>query len=325
VSNRHVGSPLDRPTAEARASQLSAVAEPVRLRLLSMVLHHPDGRIRSGELAAQFRQSAPTISHHLRVLTEAGLLERERVGTAIYYRPTHIAVAHLSALLTSTDDDTESSFPAVPVLESALADPAEVLARISAPLADRFAGTFSPETVNRYVAESYRMLAERSRIHRFLPSLTASFAADRLAALARANGSASTAAADVLFVCVRNAGRSQMAAALLLQRAGGRITVRSAGSNPIAALDANVMNAMDEIGVYLGGSYPKPLTDEVVRAADVVVTMGCGDACPVYPGKRYLDWPIDDPAGKNLESVRAIRDAIASRVNDLVDDLLTPA
>jgi len=82
---------------------------------------------------------------------------------------------------------------------------------------------------------------------------------------------------------------------------------------------------MDEIGVYLGGSYPKPLTDEVVRAADVVVTMGCGDACPVYPGKRYLDWPIDDPAGKNLESVRAIRDAIASRVNDLVDDLLTPA
>jgi arsenate reductase len=165
------------------------------------------------------------------------------------------------------------------------------------------------------------MLAARSRVRRFLPSLTANFAAERLTALAKAEGKTGRTVSEVLFVCVRNAGRSQMAAGFLSQLAGDRVLVRSAGSLPVALVDANVVTAMDEVGVYLGGAYPKPLTDEIVRAADVVVTMGCGDACPVYPGKRYLDWPVEDPEGRPLPEVRRIRDEIHRQVRDLTVEL----
>jgi arsenate reductase len=129
-------------------------------------------------------------------------------------------------------------------------------------------------------------------------------------------------APEVLFVCVRNAGRSQMAAGLLQLRSQGRITVRSAGSAPAAEVDPNAVAALEELGIDLATEFPKPLTDDAVRAADVVVTMGCGDACPIYPGKRYLDWELDDPAGQDLETVRRIRDEIDERVRALVADLL---
>lgn len=124
---------------------------------------------------------------------------------------------------------------------------------------------------------------------------------------------------EVVFVCVHNAGRSQMAAALLDRAAEGRVHVRSAGSTPAHEIHAGVRQAMAEIGVDLSREFPKPLTDEVVRAADVVITMGCGDACPVYPGKRYLDWELPDPAGKPLEDVRLIRDEIDRRVRALLE------
>ena len=123
---------------------------------------------------------------------------------------------------------------------------------------------------------------------------------------------------SVLFVCVQNAGRSQMAAAILRHLAGDRVHVRTAGSDPGSAVRSVVITALDEIGVPIGGEYPKPLTDEVVRAADVVVTMGCGDACPVYPGRRYLDWDLEDPVGLPLAQVRVIRDDIESRVRTLL-------
>lgn len=126
---------------------------------------------------------------------------------------------------------------------------------------------------------------------------------------------------EVLFVCVHNAGRSQMAAALLQARSAGRVAVRSAGSEPAAAIHPNVVQAMAEIGLDLGHEVPKRITDGAVRAADVVVTMGCGDACPVYPAKRYLDWELPDPAGKTLEQVRAIRDEIDQRVQGLLSEL----
>jgi arsenate reductase len=129
---------------------------------------------------------------------------------------------------------------------------------------------------------------------------------------------------EVLFVCVHNAGRSQMAAGLLNKLAGGRIHVRSAGSDPADRLNPNVVAAMAEVGVDLEKEFPKPLTHEVVRAADAVITMGCGDACPIYPGKRYEDWELEDPAGKDLETVRRIRDEIASRVNALIDEVAPP-
>jgi arsenate reductase len=126
---------------------------------------------------------------------------------------------------------------------------------------------------------------------------------------------------EVLFVCVHNAGRSQMAAGLLHERAGGRVIVRSAGSTPANELNPKVVEAMREIGIDISRELPKPLTDESVRAADVVITMGCGDACPIYPGKRYEDWELEDPAGKDLPAVRRIRGEIEARVERLLEQL----
>lgn len=128
---------------------------------------------------------------------------------------------------------------------------------------------------------------------------------------------------EVLFVCVHNAGRSQMAAALLDRRAGGQIQVRSAGSEPATSVNPVVVQAMSELGLDISREFPKPLTGAAVRAADVVITMGCGDACPIFPGTRYLDWELEDPAGKDLETVRRIRDEIDRRVQDLAAELLT--
>jgi arsenate reductase (thioredoxin) len=130
---------------------------------------------------------------------------------------------------------------------------------------------------------------------------------------------------EVLFVCIHNAGRSQMAAALLDHHAQGRVHVRSAGSQPADQLNPAVVAAMEEIGLDLSREFPKPLTDEVVRAADAVITMGCGDACPIYPGKRYEDWELDDPAGQPIEKVRRIRQEIDTRVRQLLEELVVPS
>ena len=127
---------------------------------------------------------------------------------------------------------------------------------------------------------------------------------------------------EVLFVCVHNAGRSQMAAGLLNHRAEGKVRVRSAGSDPAETINPAVVEAMAELGIDLSEEVPKPITDEAVRVADAVITMGCGDACPVYPGKRYLDWDLPDPAGQDLETVRAIRDELDTRVQVLLGELL---
>ncbi|MEV8371595.1 arsenate reductase ArsC [Kribbella sp. NPDC056861] len=127
---------------------------------------------------------------------------------------------------------------------------------------------------------------------------------------------------EVLFVCVHNAGRSQMAAALLDHHAAGRVVVRSAGSQPASQLNPAVVEAMAEIGLDISKEFPKPLTDEAVRASDLVITMGCGDECPYFPGKRYLDWALDDPAGRGIEAVRVIRDEIEVRVWELVDEFV---
>jgi arsenate reductase len=127
---------------------------------------------------------------------------------------------------------------------------------------------------------------------------------------------------EVLFVCVHNAGRSQMAAALLHHHAQGKILVRSAGSTPADSINPAVVAAMAELGLDLTQEFPKPLTTEAVQAADVVITMGCGDACPIFPGKRYLDWQLEDPAGQGVDSVRPIRDEIDRRVRALVAELV---
>lgn len=203
-----------------------------------------------------------------------------------------------------------------------LQDITEVLLRISNRLGARFAGIFAAETIERYVFESYTALARTAKISTYLPATTEHFASDRLRALAKSKADVASETPEVLFVCVQNAGRSQMAAALLTVEAKGRIRVRSAGSMPAAELDPTVVSAMSEMGLDLTKDYPKPLTDDVVRASDVVITMGCGDSCPIYPGKHYEDWDLADPDGQPLETVRAIRDDIHDRVKALVASLL---
>jgi arsenate reductase len=194
-------------------------------------------------------------------------------------------------------------------------------------LVDEFTGTFSRETIHRYIGESVDLLGG-SRVTVYVPVLAHRFARERLKALAQAEGIVGKDQPEVLFVCVHNAGRSQMAAGLVRLRSQGRIHVRSAGSTPAEEIDPSVVAAMAELGVDTSEEFPKPLTDEVVRAADVVITMGCGDACPIYPGKKYEDWELDDPAGRDLETVRHIRDEIDRRVQQLIGELIpesTPA
>ena len=151
------------------------------------------------------------------------------------------------------------------------------------------------------------------------------FTTDRLRAVAKIEGSVMSDVPEVLFVCVHNAGRSQMAAALLDHHAQGGVVVRSAGSAPAHTINPAVMEAMAELGLDLSQEFPKPLTEEATRAADVIITMGCGDACTIYPGKRYLDWELPDPAGQALEQVRLIRDEIDERVRQLLAELVPSA
>jgi arsenate reductase (thioredoxin) len=187
-------------------------------------------------------------------------------------------------------------------------------------LQDEFAGTFSRETIARFIAESVDLLGG-SRLNVFVPVLAHRFARERLRALGQAEGLITKEQPEVLFVCVHNAGRSQMAAGLVKLRSEGRIHVRSAGSDPGEQINPAVLEAMDELGVDMSEEFPKPLTDEVVRAADVVVTMGCGDACPIYPGKKYEDWVLYDPEGQDLETVLRIRDELDVKVRGLIEEL----
>lgn len=196
-----------------------------------------------------------------------------------------------------------------------------VLSRTAAHLAERYAGIFSPETVERYVFESYATLSRTARVRTYLAATAGHFADDRLRALAQSQGKIDKPVAQVLFVCVHNIGRSQIAAALLAHHAGNGVEVRSAGSLPGAEVHPLVVEALKERGIDLTGAFPKPLTDDVVRAADYVITMGCGDACPVYPGKRYLDWGIADPSQETLEGVREIVETIDTRVQALWDQI----
>jgi protein-tyrosine-phosphatase len=181
---------------------------------------------------------------------------------------------------------------------------------------------FSEETVAGVVEDSFERIGERPTVGpNFMPIFVERFARERLEAVAQADGLVAKPLPAVLFVCEHNSGRSQMAAALTHELSDGKVAVRSAGSHPTEKIDTVVVEAMNEVGVDVRLEFPKPLTDEVVRAADVVVTLGCGDACPVYPGKRYEDWPVADPAGQPLEVVRRIRYDICHHVAELLEML----
>lgn len=208
---------------------------------------------------------------------------------------------------------------AAPVPAPALPD--ERLAAGAARLATRHAGRFAAETVQRLLADSYRRLAVTAQVTTHLVVLAERFTAERLDALAHDRGAPGAGLPRVLFVCSHNAGRSQLAAALLRHRAAGRVAVSSAGTHPGPGVAPHITQVLIEAGADPAGAFPKPLTDEVVRAADIVITMGCGDACPVVSGRRYLDWPVDDPEGAPPAVVRRIRDDIDRRITDLLAGL----
>lgn len=196
-------------------------------------------------------------------------------------------------------------------------------ANVVANLAREYAGQFNVETVERFVRDSFEAL-DGARIKNFVPVIAERFARDRLRALARVESGTEGGVPHVLFLCVHNAGRSQMAAGWMKHLADGRVAVYSGGSEPTDAINASAVEAMSEVGIDISEEFPKPWTDEVVQVADVVITMGCGDACPVYPGTRYVDWELEDPAGQSVEAVRPIRDDIRARVEALLAELVAP-
>jgi ArsR family transcriptional regulator len=285
---------------------LAALADPTRARIARILLAAPGRRASVTALADELGLRQPTVSHHLSTLREAGVVTSAKEGRRVWYA---LAPERLDRVAEIIGAEPSAPLPF---------DADGAVDRI----AERFRGIHSRETVAACLAESMRLLAAGGEAPRDLGSRAADFTASRLEALARAAGQGPRETPEVLFVCVRNAGRSQLAAALLRQLAGPRVNVRSAGSAPAARLAPDVVASLDEVGVPLGGEFPKPLTDEAVRAADVVVTMGCGDACPVYPGKRYEDWDLPDPAILPLDEVRAVRDEIERRVRRLLDELL---
>lgn len=307
---------IAREVAVDVATTLKALADPLRLRMLSFITAAPAAQACVCDLTALTELSQPTVSHHLKVLREVGVLTSERRGTWVWYS---ITPAYRSAVTTLLD----AFAPAV--LEAAagrphtggLTDIDAALDHLAADLVGRFPGV-SPEVILTITRESYAGLARSATINTYLLPLTERFARQRLSDVTRDR---TTTPPQVLFVCVANAGRSQLAAALVTRYAGASVTVRSAGSTPAAEIHEGVRSTLAELG-SAPEAFPKPLTDDAVRAADVVVTMGCGDVCPIIPGVRYEDWQVGDPALASPEGVAAIRDDIDTHVRQLLADLL---
>lgn len=315
--------------ADRVAAMLKALADPLRLRMLSIVAGSPTAEACVCDLATVADVSQPTVSHHLKVLKDVGVLTSQRRGTWVYYRVAPGAERAVRSLLESFAP--VAAVDNVPTPEhrdddSGLRGTQAALQRIAERLTAR--SGLDPQRVTWTVRDSYAALARTARVTRHLTVLTERFAAQRLEDLARSSD-ASHRVGDrrprVLFVCVANAGRSQLAAALLRRYAGDAVVVRSAGSSPASEVHATVRPVLVEVLGDVADDdvpFPKPLTDEAVRAADVVVTMGCGDTCPVLPGTRYEDWAVGDPALASPEGLRAIRDEIDRRVRALLADLL---
>lgn len=188
-------------------------------------------------------------------------------------------------------------------------------------LEGEFEGIFGLETIENFLASSYEQFAGKATVVNYLPLLAERFARQRLHAFSRVEGFVTDGKPVVLFLCVHNAGKSQMALGFFEKLAAGRAIAWSGGSEPGTSLNQYSVEAMREVGIDITGEFPKPWTEETLRAADVIVTMGCGDACPVYPGKRYLDWDMDAPPGNSIENVRPVRDEIERRVRGLLNEL----
>lgn len=308
--------------ATSLSATLKALGDPLRLRMLSAVATDERGESCVCDLAELADVSQPTVSHHLKTLKEAGLLSAQRRGTWVWYRIAEGRQPAVTALLEAfAPAVVTQDVPSAPAPEGGEDLDARVT-RLAEQIADEMPGLHR-DLVLSVVRESYAGLARSARITRYLVPQTERFARQRLADLTRDR---ETSVPQVLFVCVANAGRSQLAAAIVNQLAGGRVVARSAGSSPAADVHPHVRTLLTRIEADgdAADRFPKPLTDDAVRAADLVVTMGCGDVCPVIPGVRYEDWQVGDPALASPDGVEAIRDEITARVRALLDTLLTP-
>jgi arsenate reductase (thioredoxin) len=266
--------------------------------------------------------AGPTVSHHLRSLREAGVVTGERRGTWIFYSLTPGMDRVASGLLDALTQAAATPPPTDDLEDTAHTDAEATLDRSAERLAARFP-QLPAEVVRLVVRESYAALARTATVTTYLPVLAERFAHQRLTDQVAVADDAPRRP-QVLFVCTANAGRSQLAAALLRRIAGDDVVVRSAGSMPAARVHTTVAPLLAELLADQDDEpFPKPLTDDAVRAADVVVTMGCGDSTIHLPGKRYEDWPVADPALASPEGVRAIYDDLAARVRALATDLTT--
>ncbi|WP_442941336.1 arsenate reductase ArsC [Nocardia sp. NBC_00403] len=217
-------------------------------------------------------------------------------------------------------DPTESSATPTPYRLLSL-DHQTALDNAEFRLREEFATMFDQETIHRFLYGSYEGFAARATVTIYLPLLAERFGRQRLQALAKVEGKVPQTRPTVLFLCTHNAGRSQIALGYFTHLAKGRAVAWSGGSDPSGALNPAAIESMAEIGIDIADEYPKPWTDEIIRATDVIVTMGCGDTCPLVPGPRYEDWIIEDPAGLDIEQVRPIRDDIGSRIEKLLTEL----
>ncbi|WP_206074468.1 low molecular weight phosphatase family protein [Antribacter gilvus] len=325
---------------EFRIAQAYAMAEPERLRLLARLLTCPAGQSAAEDLAGQGLSATRALAH-LQAMSDVGVVAPVGRGAYAVARPPdddEIGALYDGPLYgpPSVRPDQQRYRVAprgiVGFGVTALAaprfdgDPAldpgntpALLSRITETLAAQFSGSVGPETVERLVRESHGMLTPTIGTAAHLPAVTAWLATDRLAALTM--HALPRRAQDVLVVCVHNQGRSQIAAAVLRHLAGDRLRVRTAGSRPASAPDATVRSVLARRGLDGLVEFPRPLTPELVRASGVIVTMGCGDACPVLPGRRYLDWPVDDPSGRTPAEVERIVDDVTARVQSLVEEL----
>ncbi|WP_242448557.1 metalloregulator ArsR/SmtB family transcription factor [Cellulomonas sp. WB94] len=308
------------------AEMLKALAEPLRLRMLSFITTSSTGEACVCDIAGVADVSQPTVSHHLKVLKDVGIVTSERRGTWVYYRVAPEVREAVSTLLQSFAPSALDAHHPEQTPLTGLRDVDAALTRVSDDLAARFPD-LAADVVLRTVRESYAALVRNAGLRAHLVPTTQRFAEQRLTDIVRAGADRSAGVPQVLFVCVANAGRSQLAAALLRHHAGDAVVARSAGSAPAGAVHATVRGLLDELGVDVDAdeAFPKPLTDDAVRAADVVITMGCGDTCPVLPGKRYEDWVVGDPALASPDGVAAIRDDIDRRVRALLADLVPAA
>ncbi|MFD2793914.1 low molecular weight phosphatase family protein [Promicromonospora vindobonensis] len=313
---------------ELRSAQKLTMANPERLRLLARMMTHPGGGSTAEDLVQHPASTAADIEHDLEALTAVGLVaavgpvvpdgglpdvplaERPRLGPPSY-RVSSRGIARFGAAALAAP-----RHPGEPPLD--VHDHEALLARLTETLSAGFATNAGTGTVDRLVRECYASLSNQIRSYAHLPALTAWLATDRLAAMTEVTYGSPR---DVLFVCVHNSGRSQIAAAVTRRLAGDRVRVRTAGTRPVAEPDPLTETVLARRGLDGLIEFPRELTDDIVRASGVIVTMGCGDSCPVYPGRRYLDWPLDDPAGRPVEEVERIVDEITARVRALLAEI----